>query len=683
MHLERVQLRNWRSYRAAEFRFLPRTGKKNVILIGAMNGNGKTSLLHALYLGLFGRETMPFFEGVSLGANDEERVRSYRHLLQRTLHRPALDDPQPKASVGLTFADTKRSVSVSRTWYFRPGGMPRDLSSTDGEETRIEVDGRVQRVADWQDANNIITRLLFPSNVLPCFFFDGEQAQKRVEAAGTRAVTDAVHALYGTAVLRELRTSLRTYVTAQRQAVKRDVGDVREEELERKRMRRDELEGDVTRIAAEQRSVTAMLAEKIESRQQTIRELTQVTGDATIDLQQLAQLEGDLRHVLCEGLAELALPMALRRWGPTLRTQLEAEEVRDRWLIVRDETRARAETIIALALPRETGLTIPPLTETQRDMLELRLRTALESLWSPPPQGCATDWLHKFLGASDRTAALLRLKALEGFRKSDVASIAGEWSEAHRRVGDLHRQWDSLRDLEPRMTEIRRRITELDSEIQQLTSRKSSLDTADKGHRSELADVKAAIGQMEQLQRQMGPVAQRLEIAERVREVIDDGVDELAKACKDALERACTKHFRHMITSEYQRHAVSFDDEQQPVLRLGKAEPVYVSTLSGAQKRVFGLAFTLAVADVSGETLPLVIDTPVGNLDSEYRTRILEYLAQTAAGQVIFLSHDEEISAEYVDVLKPYLLQKYLVNFEAISDGSGVSTIEADRYFAA
>lgn len=689
MHLQRVQLRNWRSYRAAEFRFVPPKGRRNVILIGAMNGTGKTSLLHALYLGLFGRETMPFFEGVTLGASDEERVRSYRHLIQRSLHRPAVNDAQPKASVGLTLSNGEHSVSVARTWYFKPGGSARDLNTNEGEETRIEVDGRVRRVADWQDANNTVAQLLFPANVLPCFFFDGEQAQKRVEAAGSQAVADAVHALYGTALLRELKASLRTYVAAQRQAVKRDVGDVREEELNRKRTRRDELEAELQRIGSEQQSVAVTLTEKLELRQLAIRELTQVTGDATIDLQQLAQrkqdaerLEGDLRRALCDGLADLALPMALRLWGSALREQLQSEQVRDRWLILRDETRSKAETIVKAALPRDAALTIPALTDTQRDMLEVRLRSALESLWSPPPQGCASAYLHEYLGASDRAATLARLSTLLSAPAYDVARTAHEWHEIRRRVADLQQQWDSLRDLEPKMAAIRRRITELDTEVQHLTSRKSALDTSEKGHRSELADIKAAIGQMEQLRRKMGPVEHRLDMAERVREVIDDATDELARACKAALEHACTQHFRRMITSEYHKHVVSFDDELQPVLRLGTSEPIYVSTLSGAQKRAFGLAFTLAVADVSGETAPLIIDTPVGNLDSEYRNRILEYLAITAKGQVIYLSHDEEISADYARTLEPYVLQKYLVRFEPIADGSGISTLEEGSYFS-
>jgi DNA sulfur modification protein DndD len=104
--------------------------------------------------------------------------------------------------------------------------------------------------------------------------------------------------------------------------------------------------------------------------------------------------------------------------------------------------------------------------------------------------------------------------------------------------------------------------------------------------------------------------------------------------------------------------------------------------MSGAQKRAFGLAFTLAVADVAGTEAPIVIDTPVGNMDSQYRARVLKYVAEAAHGQVIFLSHDEEIYGPYVDALKSRTLQRNLVTFEEVEDGAGVSKVIEGRYFA-
>jgi len=93
------------------------------------------------------------------------------------------------------------------------------------------------------------------------------------------------------------------------------------------------------------------------------------------------------------------------------------------------------------------------------------------------------------------------------------------------------------------------------------------------------------------------------------------------------------------------------------------------------------LAFFLSVADVSGTEAPIVIDTPVGNMDSKYRARVLKYVADAAPGQVIILSHDEEVSGTYVEQLRPRIRKQFLVEFEQVIEGSGVSTVYEDRYF--
>ncbi len=216
----------------------------------------------------------------------------------------------------------------------------------------------------------------------------------------------------------------------------------------------------------------------------------------------------------------------------------------------------------------------------------------------------------------------------------------------------------------------------------ELNSRKSELEIREQGFTNEMADLKAAIAQMEGLKQRRGPEESRIELAERVREVLRELEEKLKPLCEKSLAEACTRHFREMISSEYHNHNVMFDQDAQPMLTTPSSEPVYVTTLSGAQKRAFGLAFTLAIAEVSGQEAPIVIDTPVGSMDSEFRKRILKYLAKSAPGQLFFLSHDEEIYGEYTRELEPYISRKFLVNFRSTGEGVGESSIQIDKYFA-
>ncbi|MBK7397131.1 MAG: AAA family ATPase [Myxococcales bacterium] len=56
MHIQRIRLRDWKAFVDTTVDFPAATKKRNVVLIGAMNGYGKTTLLEALVLGLFGRD---------------------------------------------------------------------------------------------------------------------------------------------------------------------------------------------------------------------------------------------------------------------------------------------------------------------------------------------------------------------------------------------------------------------------------------------------------------------------------------------------------------------------------------------------------------------------------------------------------------------------------------------------
>jgi DNA sulfur modification protein DndD len=691
VHLSEVTLKNWRSYRSSTFRFPVPSARKKVILVGAMNGTGKTSLLAALYLGLFGREAMYYVEGVRLSDNEEEKQRSYRQLIERILHRGSLPDSDPQVSVQLVFdIGEDDPLTVTRIWHFLPRGRLRDINTSEGEEVIIQHQNRPRRYASWQEANNRIEELLFPAHILPCFFFDGEQAQKRVEGAGNVALSDAMQTLYGTKLLSGLSDTLKQYINFKKSIVKREVGEVRDDELAAKRAKYDALDESLKQVKADLSRIRTEVQMAEATRKDRQEELIQISGNSAVDINIVAQeraaleqKEREQQDQLNRDLAALALPIAFKRYEDRVTSRLNAEIIRDRWQILREETSNKVEDILARSLPSpENDDLSPPLTGGQRSKLALRLREAIESIWIPPPDGCAEEFRILFLSPSDRITTLERIRTVSTASVTNVVELVENWQETKSKLEEVRRRWESVQDVQPRLRDAKERLNELNAKVSELNSKKSELEIREQGYTNELADLKAAIAQMEGLKQRRGPEENRIELAERVREVLRELEEKLKPLCEKSLAEACTKHFREMISSEYRNHRVSFDQDAQPMLTIANAEPVYVTTLSGAQKRAFGLAFTLAIAEVSGQDAPIVIDTPVGSMDSEFRKRILKYLAKSAPGQLFFLSHDEEIYGEYVRELDPYVAKKFLVNFRPIGEGIGESTIQPDKYFA-
>ena len=171
MYLTEVNLKNWRSYRSAMFRFPAPTAKKKVILVGAMNGTGKTSLLASLYLGLFGRDGMYYVEGVKLSDVEEEKQRSYRFLMERVLHRGALQEDDPQISVQLSFdIGEDNPLTITRTWHFFKRGKLRDLNTNEGEEVIIYHNNKPKKYALPGRKLTTVSRICFsPLTCSPAF----------------------------------------------------------------------------------------------------------------------------------------------------------------------------------------------------------------------------------------------------------------------------------------------------------------------------------------------------------------------------------------------------------------------------------------------------------------------------------------------------------------------------------
>ncbi len=692
MHLREVHVRNWRSYRNATFTLPKPNTRRNVILVGAQNGTGKTSLLIALYLGLFGREVMHLIEGVRLYSADADRSRTYKGLMEQIVHRPSLRQDGPHCSVQLRFETPESgSVLIQRRWNFNRGGKVRDLNTRDGEEVLIEVNAQRRIYPSWQDANGRIEELLFPWSVMPCFFFDGEQAQERVEAAGGRALLDAVNTLYGTGILDTLSDSLKGFIQSEKDKLRRETGSIRTDELDQKREHLEEtkeqlkqIEGDLT---AKRRERDAVEAEH----QRLLNDLGQLMGDSTADIEEyarsMAALQGEEALVgqeLITGLSSIALPLAMIRNVETVRAILRAEQIRDRWLILKEEASGKAARIIDTVLPLAGPIEVePPLAAGQVTQLRTKLEKALEALWSPPPEGCASQYSFHFLKEADRAAVLSKLSRYRVVGGSGLADAAIRRENATTRLRETRRKYDRVKDIEPRLKALHKQVTETLEKSRAIGAAVAGLEHREKGMLDTIKDLKGAIGQMEKRRAIERPVQEKLDVAHRVRATVDEAKEALVPLCKESLEDRCTGHFRQMISDEYRSFVVRFDADTAPRLEGPAGEIVFVTSLSGAQKRAFGLAFTLAVADVSGQEAPIVIDTPVGNMDSRYRERVLCYMAEAAPGQVIILSHDEEISDSYRQRLDSKILKTFIVDFEKVEEGSGVSNVIEDRYFEA
>jgi DNA sulfur modification protein DndD len=98
--------------------------------------------------------------------------------------------------------------------------------------------------------------------------------------------------------------------------------------------------------------------------------------------------------------------------------------------------------------------------------------------------------------------------------------------------------------------------------------------------------------------------------------------------------------------------------------------------LSAGERQLLAVALLWGLARASGRPLPTVIDTPLGRLDSQHRTHLIERYFPRASHQVILLSTDEEIYGEYYDALEGSVGRTY----HLVYDEAQRRTVVKDGY---
>jgi DNA sulfur modification protein DndD len=101
-------------------------------------------------------------------------------------------------------------------------------------------------------------------------------------------------------------------------------------------------------------------------------------------------------------------------------------------------------------------------------------------------------------------------------------------------------------------------------------------------------------------------------------------------------------------------------------------------SLSAGERQIYAIAMLDALAKTSGRKLPIIIDTPLGRLDSKHRKKLVENYFPSASHQVIILSTDTEIDQSYLASLKDHISHTIMLDYSG-QDGS--SNIEAGYFW--
>ncbi|KAJ32436.1 hypothetical protein BW45_21880, partial [Agrobacterium tumefaciens] len=474
MWISKIELVCFKSYQRQEFDFPEPTDGRNVVLIGGMNGYGKTSILEALYLCLYGKDAMSHLARAGLKTDDN---RGYPTFLEKAFNGEALRDGRDTMMVKVVINRTKsKAVEIARKWYFRSNG-----SWTDEEATYREIIRGVPQLPRSDGRNSFhlseaLDEFFIPAHVAPFFFFDGEEVKKLADQGRVEQVKQGLEGLLGVVLLRQLADRLRNFERSKRETV----ANVDEDRLTLLFNQLTENE----RVTAELRrksDETRQQREHLDGEFQSLLERVTTAGGGGGDtatykdlIEEREQLRSQLRdaHRRLEDILAQRLPFHLvsKELVASFQNQIEREQ---RWFQWDAEKRAleprQLEFKSAYEQQSEPPID-PPLTAEQLEAVRSRMNAAWASLFYPPPNDCADEIIHDYLSTPERNRVLSLINGMSlGYQ--DIQDVLRAEADLTDRIDELGRKITRLEGIDRDGT-----LAHLTTELKAVQDRMTALD---------------------------------------------------------------------------------------------------------------------------------------------------------------------------------------------------------------
>jgi DNA sulfur modification protein DndD len=152
---------------------------------------------------------------------------------------------------------------------------------------------------------------------------------------------------------------------------------------------------------------------------------------------------------------------------------------------------------------------------------------------------------------------------------------------------------------------------------------------------------------------------------ETITSLLNQFVVRLRKNKVHLLQEKTFEMYRQLSSRAGMIKDITIDDKTYEVRITDRnGHEIRKSALSAGEKEIFAVSLLWGLAQTSELKLPIIIDTPLSRLDSTHRDNIVNNYYPNAGDQVIILSTDTEVDANYYRALKPRLSGAGILEFD-------------------
>jgi DNA sulfur modification protein DndD len=624
-----------------------------IILLGGMNGGGKTTLMDAIRLVLYGQRALCSTRGNL----------SYSDFLNQCINHqtPAWEDTRIELLFEHLQNGQPQTKKVVRHWKQLPKDAKDNLGIISGEWLDEAL------ASNW----DAFIEDLLPIGISNLFLFDGEQVKELAEQdTPPPIVIEAIQSLLGLELVDRLAIDLNILVNRKRKQIAgtKELAALEEIEAKIQEYNQEREAQKQEREALKQKLIEAEDNHR-DAYNKFLSEGGKIAGEKNRIEKQLNEVldrSQKQRDELCQ-LAGGTLPLALIE--PLLhQAEIQGEK----------ELRAATASVAQEVIKERDRRMISYLKNLQLSPKKLeQIQVFLESenqKLSDDAANSADLWL----GIDDEI--LKKLNVMLNYQ------LPGVIDQAKDKLEKLSQTEEEIATKESKIAaaaapeiyqQLQQQVTKTDEEK---FKQKVAWETCDRQCR----ELEIAIAQMGKKLASYGDELMKRKNTDRilnsainVQATLKLYREKLTLKKLNKLELEVTECFRYLLHKSNLVHRVIIDTHTYK-LSLFDHE-VSKQRLSAGEKQLLAIAFLWGLARVSGKQLPVAIDTPLGRLDSSHRSNLIERYFPSASHQVILLSTDTEIGKNEVENLRKQsaIAREYLLKYNSKER----QTIVEDGYF--
>ena len=639
-------------------------GKRNIVLIKGNNGAGKTSLLNSAKLLFSGAQHEELrrvgFSGRAL--DDKQYVLGQQQRWFGVFNREARRQGHSRASVSLTWTDEGVEHRARRIFI--------GLKNFTSYEEQVEY-GPVHAPLTGHAAEDALQGML-PRELVPFFFFDGEQVQSLADAEIGRESAE-IERLLGLHFVAQLIGQVNE--EAKRRSRSRMPDEVRASliaaENAAREARANEAIQERIRLAAEEELLDLESARtRLEEERERLRSGTLSETEAKRFHDRLSVL-ADQRQTVADGLADRIPPESAFRTQPALIEQ--AFQLLDRQASADASLAGRLHADLPSMTIRSLSKIADPVTLTSDQENDLRdgIRGSLREL------GVASGDLHPVLASlSAKKKQALRDQFLVWRNRgaSDFSEDRAQLRRMRELTTEMRRLRKELDEAELSTDEARARYEEISRDINFTAEQiRDAVERSATAHVEQKRFAQEAIGHDERViqetaaHRVSEEVDAEYRFALRAKRALENYLKQRRARIRQSVEDRVNQKVAILLAPSQMVKSVSLDDRFVMTYYDQNDEEVPRHSISAGMRQLIAMSMLWALKEEASRSIPVIIDTPLGRIDSTNRILLMRDYFPEAGAPLILLPTDTEFTDVANDLLGENIHRRYVIENDGVA----------------